>query len=138
MVGEWGLAEPLGPERVAIQLYCQGINKTEIARRMNKGRSTIDSWIRNNPAALREEVSKYSAVDYFLPHVPRAVEATLDVMETGKPQTRLMAAQTVLDEAFGKAVVRSEHKSHSVINITYSDQGDEPRVIEGTVVNEQD
>ena len=43
-----------------------------------------------------------------------------------------MAAQTVLDEAFGKAVVRSEHKSHSVINIVYQDR-DEAEVIEGTV-----
>lgn len=137
-VGEWGLNEPLGPELVAIQLYCRGLGKTEIARRMNKSPRTIDHWIRSNPAAVREEVRRYSAVDYFLPHVPKAVETTVDVMETGAPGHRLLAAQTVLDEAFGKAVVRSEHKSHSVINITYSDQGDEPTLIEGMVVDGSD
>jgi transposase-like protein len=126
-----------GPALLAVQLYVQGITKSEIARRMGKDRHTIDRWLTENAKLITQEVRKYSAVDHFLPHVPAAVATTVEVMEKAKPQTRLMAAQTVLDEAFGKTVVRSEHKSHAVIQITYRDHDDEEQVIEGKVVEEE-
>ena len=69
------------PQRVAITLYVRGVSKLQIAGKLNRDWKTISKWIEANPEAVAEEVRKYSATDYFLPHVPRAVQTTVEVME---------------------------------------------------------
>jgi transposase len=128
---------------LALALYARGVRTNEIARRLDREDHTIRAWIREHPEIVAAEVEKVAggAAELFRAHVPRAVETTVEIMERAKrgDATRLAAAQQVLDEAFGKPIVRTEAKVASVITVIFEDEPDAgpqvpggPQVIDGS------
>lgn len=126
------------PEDPAVQLtigwWCRGVTKAEIARRLGRTEQVVRRWIDTHPEEVATELREVKAglFELFAPYAPEAAETTIDVMRhaTRYPATRLMAAQAVLDEVFGKPVVRTESKMAAQITVIFEDADATP-VVEG-------